>query len=105
MSISALPFLTLASLDAALWLTRLVRSSAFSNFIVAELVLGRRCVPTLLSNIWGKRGLRTCNKRRKAEPLVDNLNPRNKIDLQKIHASVNTICTLCGFTISPADVQ
>jgi predicted RNA-binding Zn-ribbon protein involved in translation (DUF1610 family) len=31
--------------------------------------------------------------------------PRNKIDLEKIHASLNTICTFCGFAISPADVE
>src|SRR6266536_6030701 len=26
---------------------------------------------------------------------------RNKLDLEKIHASLDTICTLCGFAISP----
>ncbi len=31
--------------------------------------------------------------------------PRNKIDIKKIHPSLNKICTLCGFAISPADVQ
>jgi predicted RNA-binding Zn-ribbon protein involved in translation (DUF1610 family) len=30
---------------------------------------------------------------------------RKKIDLQKIRASLDTTCTLCGFAISPADVQ
>jgi len=30
---------------------------------------------------------------------------RKKIDLQKIHASLNTTCPLCGFDFSPADVQ
>jgi len=38
--------------------------------------------------------------RRKADE-----SPRNKIDQQKIRASLNTTSTLCGFAISPADVE
>jgi hypothetical protein len=38
-------------------------------------------------------------------PHIGEQMPRNRINFEKIRASLDTTCTACGFAISPADVQ
>jgi predicted RNA-binding Zn-ribbon protein involved in translation (DUF1610 family) len=41
---------------------------------------------------------------RKWAAIVRGMTPKRKINLKAVRASLNTVCTECGYSVSPAEI-